>query len=82
MGDSAPPGRPPGGTAAAGIINVARTAAGAVAPALSDAAVGLGALGLPFFVAGALKIAYDGLIYAAFRDVRPPEERRPESEAR
>jgi len=64
-------------TAAAGITNVARTAAGAVAPVFSGAAVGLGALGLPFFAAGALKIAYDGLIYSAFRNVHPPEERRP-----
>ena len=61
--------------AAAGITNVARTAAAAVGPALSGAAVGLGALGLPFFVAGGLKIAYDGLVYASFRHVRPPEER-------
>jgi MFS family permease len=63
-------------TAAAGITNVARTAASAITPALSGAAVGLGALGLPFYLAGALKIAYDGMIYAAFRDVHPPEERR------
>ena len=64
-------------TAAAGVTNVARTAASAVAPVLSGAAVGAGALGLPFLAAGGLKIAYDGLIYLAFRDVRPPEERRP-----
>ena len=64
-------------TAAAGITNVARAAAGAVAPVSSGAAVGFGALGLPFIAAGALKIAYDGLIYSAFRNVRPPEERRP-----
>jgi hypothetical protein len=63
-------------TAAAGITNVARTAASALAPALSGAALGIGVLGLPFFVAGGLKILYDGLIYATFRDVHPPEERR------
>ena len=62
-------------TAAAGITNVARAAAGAVAPVLAGAAVGAGALGLPFFAAGTLKIVYDGLIYLVFRDVRPPEER-------
>ena len=33
-------------------------------------------LGLPFFVAGGLKIVYDGLIYATFRGVHPPEETR------
>jgi len=32
------------------------------------------ALGLPFFIAGALKIVYDIAIYFTFRDVRPPEE--------
>jgi MFS family permease len=63
-------------TATAGITNLARTAASALAPALSGAALGLGALGLPFFVAGALKIAYDGMIYATFHNVRPPEEAR------
>jgi MFS family permease len=62
-------------TAAAGITNVARTAASALSPALSGAAIGSGVLGLPFVVAGGLKLLYDGLIYVAFRDVHPPEER-------
>jgi hypothetical protein len=62
-------------TAAAGITNSARTAASALAPALSGAAIGVGALGLPFFIAGGLKLLYDGLIYVTFRDVHPPEER-------
>ncbi len=35
---------------------------------------GAGALGLPFFVAGGIKLVCDGLIYAAFRNLRPPEE--------
>jgi MFS family permease len=64
-------------TATAGITNVARTAAGAVAPVLSGAAIGAGALGLPFLLAGSLKIVYDGLVYSAFRSVRPPEESPP-----
>jgi MFS family permease len=63
--------------AAAGITNVARTAASALAPAASGAAIGAGALALPFLVAGGLKILYDGLVYAVFRDVHPPEERPP-----
>ena len=61
-------------TAAAGNTNVARTAASAVSPVLSGAAVGVGALGLPFFVAGGLTVLYDGLVYLTFRDVHPPEE--------
>ena len=62
-------------TATAGITNVARTAASAVSPVLSGAAIGVGALGLPFLLAGGLKVIYDGLVYATFRNVRPPEER-------
>jgi MFS family permease len=61
-------------TATAGITNVARTAASAVSPSVAGIAFSAGALGAPFFVAGALKIAYDLLIYATFRNVRPPEE--------
>jgi len=61
-------------TATAGITNTVRTAAAAFAPLLSGAAFSVAALGIPFFVAGAVKIAYDGLIYATFKDVRPPEE--------
>jgi MFS family permease len=62
-------------TAAAGITNVARTAAGALGPLLSGAALGAGALALPFFIAGGLKVLYDGTIYVTFRHVHPPEER-------
>ena len=41
---------------------------------LSGFAFGATALGLPFFIAGGIKLVYDGLIYAAYRNVRPPEE--------
>jgi MFS family permease len=61
-------------TATAGITNVARTTAAAISPAFVGMAFSAGALGLPFFIAAGLKILYDGLIYATFRGVRPPEE--------
>ncbi len=61
-------------TATAGITNTARTVASAFAPVLTGAAFGVAALGLPFFVAGGLKIAYDTMIFLTFKDVRPPEE--------
>lgn len=61
-------------TATAGITNTARTTAAAVSPALAGWAFSVAALGVPFFVAGGLKIAYDLMIYATFRGVRPPEE--------
>jgi hypothetical protein len=32
--------------------------------------------GLPFVIAGGLKIAYDLLVLRAFRGLRPPEEGR------
>ena len=54
-----------------GILNLI---ASAFSPVLSGFAFGVAALGVPFFVAGGVKIAYDGLIYATFRKVRPPEE--------
>ena len=37
-------------------------------------AFSVAALGLPFFVAGGLKIVYDLLVYRTFRGVHPPEE--------
>jgi MFS family permease len=61
-------------TATAGITNVARTMTSSVSPALAGMAIGAGALGAPFLAAGALKIAYDSLIWLTFRGVRPPEE--------
>ena len=60
--------------AAAGLLAVARNGAAAVAPAFAGAALVVPALGLPFLVAGSLKIVYDLSILALFRGVRPPEE--------
>ena len=61
-------------TATAGITNVARTVASTVSPLVTGGAIGMGALGLPFFLAGGLKVVYDGLVYATFRNLHPPEE--------
>ena len=61
-------------TATAGITNVARTTASAVSPVLTGYAFSVAALGVPFFLAGGIKVIYDLLVYAAFRNVRPPEE--------
>ena len=65
-------------TAAAGLTNVARSAATAFAPTLTGYAFSVAAFGVPFFVAGGLKIAYDLLVYRSFRSMRPPEENSPE----
>lgn len=60
--------------AAAGILSVARNAGAAVAPLFTGAILARPALGLPFLVAGGLKIIYDLWIYSVFRSVKPPEE--------
>jgi MFS family permease len=55
-------------SAAAGVTGIARTTGAAISPSLSApliATAGLAAV--PFFLAGGLKIAYDLLLYRAFR---------------
>ena len=37
-------------------------------------------LGLPFFLAGSLKIVYDLALYRSFRAIKPPEEQRVDSQ--
>jgi MFS family permease len=59
---------------AAGILSVARSAAAGIAPAFAGATLAVPALGLPFLVAGGLKVIYDLCLFATFRGIRPPEE--------
>jgi MFS family permease len=62
-------------SAAAGITGVARTIGAAISPLFVGFMFARPALiNLPFFIAGALKIAYDLLLYRQFVAVRPPEE--------
>jgi MFS family permease len=62
-------------SAAAGITGVARTTGAAIAPVFAGLLFARPSLiNLPFFIAGALKIVYDLLLYSAFARVRPPEE--------
>lgn len=60
--------------ASAGILSVARNAGAAVAPLFTGAILAAPSLGLPFLLAGGLKIVYDLWIFAVFRHVKPPEE--------
>jgi MFS family permease len=62
--------------ASAGILSVARNAGAAVAPLFTGAILAVPTLGLPFLLAGGLKIIYDLWIFAVFRNVKPPEENR------
>jgi MFS family permease len=60
-------------SAAASFTNATRTAVRPLAPPLAGAAVGSAVPGLPFFIAGGLKIVYDLALYVWFRRI-PVEE--------
>ena len=60
--------------AAAGVLSVARNAGAAIAPLFTGAILAAPALGLPFLLAGGIKIVYDIWIFTVFRHVKPPEE--------
>jgi MFS family permease len=63
-------------SAAAGVTGIARSLGVAAAPLFAGPLYASAALaGLPFLVAGGLKIVYDLLLYRSFRALRPPEER-------
>jgi MFS family permease len=67
--------RPEERSSAAGITGVARTTGAAIAPVLAGLLFARPSLiNLPFFIAGALKMAYDILLYRAFVRLPPPEE--------
>ena len=62
--------------AAAGVTNIARNVAQAITPVVAGAAMQIVGLGVPFLLGGGLKIVYDLVLFAMFRHLRPPEERR------
>lgn len=62
--------------AAAGVLSVARNAGAAVAPLFTGAILAAPALGLPFLLAGGIKVVYDLSIFTVFRHVKPPEEQK------
>ena len=67
--------RPDERSAAAGITGVARTMGAAISPLFAGLLLARPSLiNVPFFIAGTLKLAYDLLLYRAFRAIRPPEE--------
>ena len=63
-------------TRAAGIANLTRSVSWAVAPAVAGSLMRTLSLSAPLVIGPGLKIAYDLLLYRAFRHLRPPEERR------
>jgi predicted MFS family arabinose efflux permease len=60
--------------AAASITAVPRSLASAASPFLAGYLLSLSTFGWPLVAAGGLKIAYDLMLLAMFRRVRPPEE--------
>ncbi len=63
-------------SAAAGVTGIARTTGAAISPALSAPLIANAALtGLPFVIAGALKIVYDLALWRAFKAQPAPDER-------
>jgi hypothetical protein len=66
--------RPEERLAVAGLTSLVRSGGWAAAPALAGWMMAAGGLALPLFVAGSTKIAYDLMLWRAFRRVKPPEE--------
>jgi len=63
-------------SAAAGVTGIARTTGAAVSPLISGPLIAsAGLAGIPFILAGSLKIVYDLALWRAFRTVKAPEER-------
>ncbi len=66
-------------TAAAGFTNTTRTVSSSISPSIAGYAIGQIWIGTPLVAAGVLKLAYDFMIYAGFRKIKPPEETRTNS---
>ncbi|HEX2553445.1 MAG TPA: MFS transporter [Microvirga sp.] len=60
--------------AAASVTAVPRSLAAAAGPTLAGLLLGATSFGWPLVIGGALKIVYDGLLLAMFRNVRPRDE--------
>ena len=61
-------------TFASGVTNLTRNVAWAVGPTVAGSVMQYVALAGPLLIGGSLKIAYDLLLFASFRHLRPPEE--------
>jgi predicted MFS family arabinose efflux permease len=67
--------RPEERTFASGITHLVRLASWAVAPAFAGLLMRSLSLGAPLLIGAAMKLSYDLLLFAAFRRLKPPEER-------
>jgi len=73
--------RPEERTFAAGVTNLTRNTAWAAASSVAGFFMQQVAFSAPLLLGGGLKIIYDGLLWRAFRHVKPPEERKPDQPA-
>jgi MFS family permease len=63
-------------SAAAGVTAIARSVGASLSPIITGPLLATPALiGLPFYIAGSLKIIYDLLLYRGFQSMKPPEEK-------
>jgi MFS family permease len=63
-------------SAAMGVTSIARSVGATLSPAITGQLLAVpGLIGVPFLIAGGLKIVYDLLVWRGFRAVKPPEER-------
>ena len=65
-------------TAASGVTNLVRLGTWAAGPVLAGLFMERVSLATPLIAGATIKIVYDLLLYAAFRHLRPPEERSPQ----
>ena len=65
-------------SAAAGVTGIARSVGSTFGPTLTGLMLraGAGWFSMPFFIAGALKIAYDLALYRSFVSLKPEEEKK------
>lgn len=73
--------RPEERTFASGVTHLVRLGAWAIAPAFAGLLMRGTSLATPLFIGAAMKVAYDMLLFAAFRKHKPPEERGTEAPA-
>jgi MFS family permease len=64
-------------SAASGVTSIARSVGAAISPSLTGIFLASSSLlSLPFFLAGGLKLIYDGILYRSFSTIKPPEEKK------
>ncbi len=62
-------------SAAMGVTSIARSVGATISPAITGQLLAVpGLIGVPFLIAGSMKIVYDLLVWRGFSAVKPPEE--------